>query len=47
MTLRKLAVIVVVGVAALILVTSIVVYVLWSSGEDPPERDQPVTTVRQ
>jgi uncharacterized membrane protein affecting hemolysin expression len=46
-TFRKLAVIVVVAVAALMLVTTITVYVLWSSGEDAPSRNQPVTTLRQ
>jgi hypothetical protein len=46
-TLRKLAAIVVVALAALILVTTITVYVLWSSGEDPPTPNQPVTTLRQ
>ncbi|HZB35186.1 MAG TPA: hypothetical protein VE440_03845 [Gaiellaceae bacterium] len=47
MTVRKLAVIVVLAVAAFMLVTTIVVYVLWSSGENSPSPNQPVTTLRQ
>jgi hypothetical protein len=46
-TLRKLAVIVVVAVGAFMLVTTIAVYVLWSSGEAPPTPNQRVTTLRQ
>jgi hypothetical protein len=46
-TLRKLAAIVVVAVAAFILLMTIAVYVLWSSGEDSPTPNQPVTTLRQ
>jgi hypothetical protein len=46
-SLRKVAVIVVVAVAAVMLLTTIAVYVLWSSGEDPPTPNQPATTVRQ
>jgi hypothetical protein len=46
-TVRKLAAIVILAVAAFMLVTTIAVYLLWSSGEDPPTRNQPVTTSRQ
>jgi hypothetical protein len=46
-TLRKLAVIVVVAVAAFMLITTIAIYVLWSSGENSPSPNQPVTTLRQ
>jgi hypothetical protein len=46
-TVRKLAAIVVIVVAAFVLVTTIAVYLLWSSGENPPTPNQPVTTLRQ
>lgn len=47
MSLPKLAAIVVAGVVAVMLVATIAVYVLWSSGEDPPTPNEPVTTLRQ
>jgi hypothetical protein len=46
-TVRKIAAIVVGVVAAFVLVTTIAVYLLWSSGENPPTPNQPVTTLRQ
>ena len=47
MTIRKIAVLVAVAVAAFVLVTTIAVYLLWSRGEEPPTRSEPVTTLRQ
>jgi hypothetical protein len=47
LTVRKLVVLAAVAFAAFVLVTTIVVYLLWSQGEDPPTRSEPVTTVRQ
>jgi hypothetical protein len=46
-SLRKVAAVVVVAVVVFMLVATITVYVLWSSGEDPPTPNQPVTTLRQ
>lgn len=47
MRLRRLVVVVVVAVAAFMLVTTIAVYILWSSGENPPNPNERVTTLRQ
>ena len=47
MTIRKIAELVAVAVAAFVLVTTIAVYLLWSRGEEPPTRSEPVTTLRQ
>lgn len=47
MTIRKLVVLVAVAFAAFVLVTTIAVYLLWSRGEEPPTRNDAVTTLRQ
>jgi hypothetical protein len=46
-TVRKLVVLAAVSFAAFVLVTTIVVYLLWSQGEEPPTRSEPLTTLRQ
>jgi hypothetical protein len=41
-TSRKLAVLAVVALAAFVLITTIAIYLLWSRGEEPPTRSEPV-----
>jgi hypothetical protein len=46
-TARKLLVLAIVAFAAFVLVTTVAVYLLWSRGEEPPTRSEPVTSLRQ
>jgi hypothetical protein len=46
-TLRKLAVVAAVAFTAFVLVTTVAVSLLWSLGEEPPNPNEPVTTLRQ
>jgi hypothetical protein len=46
-TARRLIVLAVVAFAAFVLVTTIAIYLLWSRGEEPPTRSEPVTMLWQ